>query len=227
MTVRTTNAGRVRAETSPMRYLKPLSETLNRAVLALAARHWPHGWEPVDFDTQGAIASLIASHDRPLDYVPAWLGPGARFPVFAGASDRTIFGDPAVNYAFRAWHDAWHLRLRAPFTVEGERRVHAAQDAELALWLLGQGLPVPIHDTGAYTAPRYWDGYSKAHRYAPYAGATQITSWPAGGRERALLRAEIVGQLEHQRAHGAFPVNQRAFVRAYIRNSERALARRW
>ena len=41
-------------------------------------------------------------------------------PVWSGASDRTIFGDPRVNHAFRAHHDTLHLRYQLPFTLEGE-----------------------------------------------------------------------------------------------------------
>jgi hypothetical protein len=47
--------------------------------------------------------------------------------VWAGASDQTIYGDAKVNYAFRAWHDALHLKLNAPFTDQGERIVALEQ----------------------------------------------------------------------------------------------------
>lgn len=45
--------------------------------------------------------------------------------VWAGASHNTIYGDPAVNHAFRAWHDWTHIRYSLPFTLAGE--VQAAQ----------------------------------------------------------------------------------------------------
>jgi hypothetical protein len=41
--------------------------------------------------------------------------------VFDGASEQTIYGDARVNHAFRAWHDAQHIRARAGFTLAGER----------------------------------------------------------------------------------------------------------
>jgi hypothetical protein len=47
--------------------------------------------------------------------------------VFAGGSDLTIYGDRAVNWAFRAWHDKLHRELNAPFTLEGETRVALEQ----------------------------------------------------------------------------------------------------
>jgi hypothetical protein len=174
-----------------VRALKPLSETLNRAVLALAAKHWPAGWMPTSGDTQATVERLMADGVSPEAYAAGRDGLQANpFPVYAGASDRTIFGDPKVNHAFRAWHDAWHLRLRAPFTPEGERAVCRAQMDELHAW-------------------------------------TDEHSGSFSGLQAALLYAEIIGQLEHQTAHGAFPENQRAFVRAYVKNPARALARRW
>lgn len=47
--------------------------------------------------------------------------------IYAGASDNTVYGDPAVNHAFRAWHDMLHLSLNADFSVEGEKRVGLEQ----------------------------------------------------------------------------------------------------
>lgn len=179
------------------RHLPPLSPTLNRAVLALAAKHWPHGWETTDEDTQAVVERQMTERcptRKVYGCLPECWSPAGRFPVYAGASERTIFGDPAVNHAFRAWHDAWHLRLRAPFTPEGEERVYREQHVELVQW---------------------WSGDTSNENQKLLRDAL------------ALLRAEILGQLEHQSAHGAFPVNQRAFVRAYVRNPERARARKW
>lgn len=39
----------------------------------------------------------------------------------------------------------------------------------------------------------------------------------------ALLRAEIIGQLEYKEAHGFFPLDQAGFVRAYIADRESAI----
>lgn len=47
--------------------------------------------------------------------------------VYDGASENTVYGDPKVNHAFRAWHDALHLSLNADFTSEGEYRVGIEQ----------------------------------------------------------------------------------------------------
>ena len=48
-------------------------------------------------------------------------------PVWAGGSSLTIFQDARVNHAFRAWHDATHLKLDADFTRAGEARTCEAQ----------------------------------------------------------------------------------------------------
>lgn len=51
----------------------------------------------------------------------------APLTVWSGASDVTVYGDCKVNFAFRAWHDELHLKLNAPFTLEGETRVALEQ----------------------------------------------------------------------------------------------------
>lgn len=40
--------------------------------------------------------------------------------VYAGGSEKTIYGDPVVNYIFRAWHDRLHLRYNLDFSLESE-----------------------------------------------------------------------------------------------------------
>ncbi len=56
---------------------------------------------------------------------------GDGLKVWAGASDATIYGDARVNHAFRAWHDACHLRGGLGFTLEAERAACAMQEREL------------------------------------------------------------------------------------------------
>lgn len=46
-------------------------------------------------------------------------------------SEGTIFGSPAVNHAFRAWHDWNHIALQAPFDRKGEYRVMCAQQRDV------------------------------------------------------------------------------------------------
>ena len=56
--------------------------------------------------------------------------------VWSGASERTIFGDPCVNWAFRALHDRLHLEGGIGFSPLEEieiGRIQAAQfDGKLA-----------------------------------------------------------------------------------------------
>jgi len=57
---------------------------------------------------------------------------GGRMPVSRGNSGWTIYGDPEVNYQFRAWHDRTHMLIGAEFTLAGEHRVCAAMQADCA-----------------------------------------------------------------------------------------------
>ena len=51
-------------------------------------------------------------------------------PVYDGASERTVYVTPAANHAFRAWHDATHIRLNADFTYAGEKLTAERQTSE-------------------------------------------------------------------------------------------------
>ena len=48
---------------------------------------------------------------------------GFALPVYAGASDDTIYMTREGNWAFRFIHDIYHVFLDADFTIEGEYRV--------------------------------------------------------------------------------------------------------
>lgn len=99
--------------------LEPLNPALNAAVLAIVAKLLPEGFD--------------VANDAPATYeaLRAHVADTGRICVWSGASDQTIFGDPAVNYAFRAWHDWVHWRYSLPFTAEGERRVSMIQCRQL------------------------------------------------------------------------------------------------
>lgn len=49
-------------------------------------------------------------------------------------SDSTIFGSPAGNWQFRAWHDACHIIANADFSPQGER--NAAKLMREQVWKL-------------------------------------------------------------------------------------------
>lgn len=70
--------------------------------------------------------------------------------VWDGASDNTIYGDANVNHAFRAWHDALHLKLNASFTLEGEILVAKEQSRLIGSDLLGDILIAEVKGQAEY-----------------------------------------------------------------------------
>ena len=54
--------------------------------------------------------------------------------VWSGGSENTIYAEPEVNWAFRAWHDWCHYRGAHDFTPEGERSVFELQRSHLLLF---------------------------------------------------------------------------------------------
>jgi hypothetical protein len=61
--------------------------------------------------------------------------------VWSGGSENTIYAEPEVNWAFRAWHDWCHYNGAHAFTPGGERAVFAMQCSHL-LSLYGPCLKV-------------------------------------------------------------------------------------
>lgn len=89
---------------------------------------------PVSCVLESIVMSLAPPHVV-VDYSPSWeelqaLPAGAPIPIWSGASEHTVWSSPAVNYAFRAWHDATHLRLGRGFDRDSERAVAVAQVLE-------------------------------------------------------------------------------------------------
>lgn len=80
---------------------------LNSRIMSLAPKHSVSDMAPHSFETLKANCG--------------------RLVVWSGGSDKTIYGDRAVNWAFRAWHDSLHLKLNAPFTEAGETQVALEQ----------------------------------------------------------------------------------------------------
>ncbi len=93
----------------------PIDPSFNVAVLEIARRILPRGFD--------------ASPDAPSSYeeLRQLLATGNRLIVWSGTSEETIFADPSVNHAFRAWHDWCHWIVDQPFTPQGERAVSALQ----------------------------------------------------------------------------------------------------
>lgn len=94
---------------------RPLYTPFNQAVIDITNRLFPCGYDVASIAPE-TLAGLTEHIQRT-----------GRVLVWDGASDRTVFGDPEVNWAFRAWHDFHHYRLQAEFNPLGERRVAYAQ----------------------------------------------------------------------------------------------------
>lgn len=86
-----------------------LCRELNRAVLQLAP------------------AFTVSDH-APSTFPGIIEAPGV---IWSGGSDNTVYGDPHVNHAFRAWHDEVHRKHGYDFSYMGECRTAWAQMQEL------------------------------------------------------------------------------------------------
>lgn len=111
---------------------------LNAAVTTMARKVWRLGYDISD-DTAYAVApgmsgSRYASPEAYFDEIRE----RGRVTVFTGGSDNTIFGEPEINYDFRAWHEWTHFILRAGFDLTGELAVAHRQCEDLAL-VFGHG----------------------------------------------------------------------------------------
>ncbi len=91
----------------------------NAAVLTICSRVLPGGFDVSDKAPE-TYEELVAHLDA-----------GRRMLVYSGGSQRTIYGDPEVNFAFRAWHDWCHWRGRYDFSYEGERAACTMQGDHL------------------------------------------------------------------------------------------------
>jgi hypothetical protein len=106
--------------------MQPLDTRLNVAIIHIASKLFPLG-----FDVSEQAPST-------LEELKGHLADGKRMLVYKGGSDRTIYGDPEVNWCFRAWHDWCHWRGEHDLTHDGEQAVCAMQNQHL-LALYGSG----------------------------------------------------------------------------------------
>ena len=99
--------------------MKALDETFERATLEIARSLWPKGWH-VSPKAPTTLTALVA-FNKATGYTL----------VSSLHSEKTVFSSPAVNYAFRAWHDWHHIRLNAEFDRTGELAVHVSMRIDL------------------------------------------------------------------------------------------------
>lgn len=97
----------------------PVDATLNATILSIAGNLFPEGFD--------------VAPDAPSTYreLKAHLDAGRRLVVYDGGSEGTIYVTPAVNHAFRAWHDFSHWTGGHDFSVRGECAVFAMQRQHL------------------------------------------------------------------------------------------------
>lgn len=156
---------------------KPLDAELNAAIVHLVDKLLPQGFD-VSPNAPSSFEALKAQYDC------------GRMVVWDGASDDTVFAEPRVNYAFRAWHDLTHIVYQCPFTIDGESEALNMQLIDLLEFF--PGIPTET-----------------------------MARW------KAILVAEVDGQGEYNARYGRFPVNQRAFVEAYLVDKRDALNRKF
>jgi len=77
---------------------------LEDMILDMAPPHYPCENAP---DTMSALLEW-------------WHGDEKEMPVYSGASEKTIWSSPEINYAFRAWHDSIHVMYNYDFSFKGE-----------------------------------------------------------------------------------------------------------
>ena len=85
-----------------------LDHRLNVAVLVITRRLLPGGFE-ISENAPETYYELVRHFES-----------GQRYVVYSGGSEHTIFGDPEVNYHFRAWHDWCHWQGKHDFSFQGE-----------------------------------------------------------------------------------------------------------
>lgn len=110
--------------------LMPMIPQLNVAVMVMANATNPQGWN---------VVAGYADAPHSLDDLNESISRTGKITVWAGGSEETIFGCPEHNYAFRAWHDAVHYDLQAPFTLAGEAATAYLQIGQLVRRYGGDG----------------------------------------------------------------------------------------
>lgn len=104
----------------------PLCREFYQAVLDMCA------WlTPGDFVVASEAPQTFAALKSLMDA-------GGPMTVWDGASERTVYADPAVNFAFRAWHDWCHWQGDCDLTLNGEAAA-ARMQCRLLLARYGNG----------------------------------------------------------------------------------------
>jgi hypothetical protein len=119
------------------RVIYPFDTELNEAVLVMAGRYVP---------------VYVIADNAPSTYrqLKEHLDAGKTMVVAHEGSNNTIFADPHINFAFRAWHDWCHWKGEYDFSLYGESATYCMQlDQLLAVY-------------GNNWRTRQWSDYLKA-----------------------------------------------------------------
>ena len=101
--------------------MEPLSKAFNTAVVTIANRLHPTGYDIGD----PAPSTLQELQDH--------INTTGRMLVWNGASDKTIYACPETNWAWRAWHDWCHYTFDLEFDKDGERTACEIQKRHIQL----------------------------------------------------------------------------------------------
>ncbi len=106
---------------------------LEHAILGCALQCMPQGWDvtPRDDDAINSYDEIKAIYDKT-----------GRVLVSSAHCDNTIYSDPSINVALRAWHDFIHVTKGYKFTREGEAAVCKEQQKQAVHYLSKIGVSI-------------------------------------------------------------------------------------
>jgi monomeric isocitrate dehydrogenase len=87
---------------------KPLSKEFNEAVVRMANKFLPDGFEVSD--NAPSTYNALVRH----------LNEGNKMVVYGSDANNSIYADSYVNHCFRAWHDWCHWQGKHDFSLAGE-----------------------------------------------------------------------------------------------------------
>ena len=100
--------------------MKPVSDTLDSAIIALA-KSLPYHGEASAPNSWKALQAWAKNHTVGVDSLP----------VFNGGGENTIYGSQGVNIAQRALHDSHHIGIVRGFDLASEIAVAESQADQL------------------------------------------------------------------------------------------------
>lgn len=106
---------------------EPLYPNFNEFILWVVTQLMPDGYDVTLYESRCNTFAKIKKYYKDT----------GRVLVSLHSSDCTIYGDPKVNVAFRAWHDYVHITHNLDFSADGERNTRKIQQDHVLFY--GQG----------------------------------------------------------------------------------------